>query len=154
MQFALSKENSMEISSPAFEHHQPIPKKYTCQGENVSPKLLFAHVPEECKSLALVVDDPDAPMGTFDHWIVWNIPPSTKMVEEDVHGLTQGLNGFRQEKYNGPCPPHGKPHRYFFKVYALDVMLDLPAGSTKKQLEEAIKGHVLSKAELIGTYRT
>ncbi|MFQ5815484.1 MAG: YbhB/YbcL family Raf kinase inhibitor-like protein [Candidatus Hydrothermarchaeaceae archaeon] len=143
----------MEVSSSAFEHNQPIPGKYTCEGEDVSPPLAISGVPGEAKSLALVVDDPDAPMGVFDHWIAWNLEPDTRELSEGVHVETQGKNDFGELRYRGPCPPPGPMHHYRFKVYALDAMLDLPRGATKGQLEEAMEGHILAKGELVGTYK-
>lgn len=143
----------MEMKSPAFEHTHSIPKKYTCEGQNVSPQLFFEDIPEGCKSLVLLVDDPDAPKGNFAHWIAWNIDPKVKSLDEGVQGLMQGVNGFRQNNYRGPCPPPGNAHHYFFKAYALDSVLDLPEGSTKSQVEQAMEGHILSMAELVGTYK-
>lgn len=143
----------MHVESSAFKHSQPIPRKYTCEGEDVSPPLTFNNLPPGTKSLALVVDDPDAPRGTFDHWIVWNIPPTKVLLEEGGKVSKQGKNHFGELRYRGPCPPPGKPHRYFFKVYALDTVIDLEQGSSKEQLEEAMEGHVLSRAELVGTYQ-
>src|SRR5438477_289716 len=108
----------MLIESPAFAYEQTIPQRYTCAGEDVSPPLKFMQIPKEAKSLALIVDDPDAPMGTFDHWIVWNIPLQTSSISEggkELAKLPQGINGFKKHGYKGPCPPPGKPHRYFFK---------------------------------------
>ena len=143
-----------------FENQQPIPAKYTCDGEDVSPALQFMNVPEKAKSLAIIVDDPDAPRGTFDHWIIWNLPPDLKKLSEGGKEMKQfsshpkqGINGFQQTRYRGPCPPPGKPHRYFFKLFALDTLLDLTEGATKQELENAMKGHILEKAELIGTYQ-
>ncbi len=143
----------MKIYSSAFEHGQPIPSKYACEGENVSPPLAFEDVPGETKSLALVVDDPDAPVGVFDHWIAWNLNPDTRELPEDARVETQGKNHYGELQYRGPCPPPGSPHRYFFKAYALDTLLDLPQGSSKGQLEEAMEGHILAKGELVGTYK-
>lgn len=143
----------MIIDSPAFENHQSIPARYTCDGEDISPELRISGTPQGTKSLALVVDDPDAPMGTFDHWIVWNIDPSISSINEATQPGTGGLNDFRDTKYRGPCPPRGKPHRYFFKLYALDTSLNIPEGSTKESLEEAMYGHILGKGELVGTYQ-
>lgn len=143
-----------------FEAQQPIPAKYTCDGENISPPLKFFQVSPKAKSLVLIVDDPDAPRGTFDHWIVWNLPPNLKELTEGAEELSrlspapgQGVNGFQKTFYQGPCPPAGKPHHYHFKLYALDVLLSLPEGSTKKEVEEAMDGHILEKAELVGTYQ-
>lgn len=150
----------MEIHSSVFENQKPIPMRYTCEGEDLSPPLTFAGVPQGTKSLVLIVDDPDAPRGTFDHWIVWNIPPTLAGLSEGAKELfsknsavKQGLNGFQDKKYRGPCPPPGKPHRYFFKLYALDNLLDLKEGVSKQEVEKAIQGHTLEKAELIGTYQ-
>jgi Raf kinase inhibitor-like YbhB/YbcL family protein len=144
----------MKISSPAFEENSKIPEKYTCDGENVNPPLKIEGIPKEAKSLVLIVDDPDAPMGTFLHWLVWNIPPETNLIEENSlpEGAVQGKNDFGKENYGGPCPPFGT-HRYFFKLYALDKKLDLPIGSKLKEVEEAMKGHILDQAQLIGLYQ-
>lgn len=143
----------MKIQSSAFEHNQPIPRKYTCDGEDVSPPLTFADVPKGTKSLALVVDDPDAPFGVFDHWIAWNLPPDTRELSEAARVEKQGRNDFGELRYRGPCPPPGPVHRYRFNVYALDTILDLPEGVSKKQLEKAMEGHILAKGELVGTYK-
>jgi Raf kinase inhibitor-like YbhB/YbcL family protein len=143
----------MKLESPAFKHNHPIPSKYTCEGENISPPLIISEDPRGTQSFALILDDPDAPSGTFDHWIVWNLPYETKKLLEGTKVPMQGTNHFRKQSYGGPCPPPGSPHRYFFKVYALDTMLDLPKGSTKSQLEDAMEGHILGKAELVGTYQ-
>jgi len=139
------------VKSPAFENNQLIPAKYTCDGDNVNPPLTIEGVPEETKSLVLIVDDPDAPMGTFDHWIVWNIPPTSKIEENTVPGA-EGMSSYRKHAYGGPCPPYGT-HRYFFKVYALDMKLDLTANSKKKDVEKAMESHVLAEGELVGLYR-
>jgi Raf kinase inhibitor-like YbhB/YbcL family protein len=143
-----------------FKSQQPIPTQYTCDGENISPPLNFSQIPPKAKSLALIMDDPDAPKGTFDHWVVWNLPPDIKQLTEDAKELTrlspspvQGVNGYGKAYYQGPCPPAGKPHHYHFKLYALDALLSLPEGSSKRQVEEAMKGHILVQAELIGTYQ-
>jgi len=143
----------MHIDSPAFEHHHSIPSKYTCEGENVSPPLVFGDIPPGSKSLALVVDDPDAPTGTFDHWIIWNLPVDTLVLAEGAKVIKMGKNHFGKIGYRGPCPPPGKPHRYFFKLYALDTLINLPEGSSKGQLEDAMEGHILGRAELVGTYK-
>ena len=139
------------VKSPSFQPNTLIPKKYSCDGEDMNPPLTIEGVPKESKSLALIVDDPDAPGGTFDHWVVWDIPPSTtKIAEHSVPGI-EGLNGSRQKGFMGPCPPSGT-HRYFFKVYALDTALKLGAKTTKRDLEKAIQNHILGKGELIGLY--
>lgn len=142
----------MEITSPAFEHHKMIPKKYTCQGEDISPPLDFKNVPENALSLVLIMDDPDAPGGVFDHWIVWNIPPKSHL-KEGESGLTVGLNSYRVNQYRGPCPPIGKDHRYFFKLYALDTVLSLPQNIHKRDLEMAIENHVIASATLVGLFK-
>jgi Raf kinase inhibitor-like YbhB/YbcL family protein len=141
----------LSVKSPAFENNKPIPVKYTCDGANVNPPLTVDGVPEETKTLVLIVDDPDAPMGTFDHWVVWNIPPTTQKIEENTVPGTEGINTYRKHAYRGPCPPYGT-HRYFFKVYALDTQLDLKTNSSKRDVEKAMKGHTLAEGELIGLY--
>lgn len=143
----------MRIASPAFGHNQNIPAKYTCDGENVNPVLEIAEVPEDAKSLALIMDDPDAPRGTWVHWTLWNIDPSTRQIDENSvpAGAAEGTTSFGKPGYGGPCPPSGT-HRYFFKLYALDQMLDLPASTDKSGLENAVQGHVLGQAEFIGLY--
>lgn len=138
------------IKSSAFTNNRLIPTKYTCDGEDLNPPLSIEGIPNGTQSLALIVDDPDAPMGTWDHWIVWNIPPSEKIEENSVPGV-EGLNDFRKHSYGGPCPPSGT-HRYFFKVYALDTKLNLNVSSRKKDLEKALQGHILAKGELVGRY--
>jgi len=138
------------ITCPAFENKKPIPRKYTCDGDNVNPALNISGVPEATKSLVLIMDDPDAPMGTWDHWIVWNIPPTNKIEENTVPGV-EGMNDSRKHSYSGPCPPSGT-HRYFFKVYALDTKLNLAPNSRKKDVEKAMKGHILAQGELVGLY--
>jgi len=140
----------LKVTSPGFEHKGSIPGKYTCDGIDVNPPLNVEGLPERTESLVLIVDDPDASMGTWDHWIVWNIPPARKIEEDSVPGA-EGLNDFRRHSYGGPCPPSGT-HRYFFKVYALDTKLDLRPSSRKKDVERAMKGHVLAKGEIIGLH--
>ena len=146
--------SKLTIASPAFPHNGTIPSKHTCDGTDVNPPLSFGNIPERTRSLALIVDDPDAPRGTWVHWIVWNIGPETMSVAENSvpRDARQGTNDFRKQAYGGPCPPSGT-HRYFFKLYALDTSLSLKAGAAKPQLEEAMKGHVLEMSELIGLYR-
>ncbi len=136
----------MKIQSPAFQNNELIPAKYTCTGENIAPDLSFSEIPEETKSLALIVDDPDAPSGDFVHWLVWNIDPSG-----DISSGVQGKNDFGENKYGGPCPPSGV-HRYFFKLFALDSTLDIPTSSTKADLLSAIEGHILAQSKLIGKF--
>ena len=138
------------VKSPAFEHQRTIPSKYTCDGNNINPPLTIEEIPESTKSLVLIVDDPDAPMGTWDHWVVWNIPPTDKIQENSVPG-TQGLNSARRNSYSGPCPPSGT-HRYFFKVYALDTQLSLSSNARKKEVENAMRSHILAHGDLVGFY--
>jgi Raf kinase inhibitor-like YbhB/YbcL family protein len=142
---------TLTVKSPAFENDQPVPAKYTCDGSNVNPALIIKDIPGDSRSLALVVDDPDAPKGTFDHWVMWNIPVTGKIEENSAPGV-QGKNGKGENKYTGPCPPSGT-HHYHFRVYALDTRLDLPAGTDKKGLLHAIEGHILGTGELIGVYK-
>ncbi|MBI5576307.1 MAG: YbhB/YbcL family Raf kinase inhibitor-like protein [Deltaproteobacteria bacterium] len=148
------KMDDLFIASPAFEDQGLIPPKYTCDGADVNPPLSIGNIPVKTKSLALVVDDPDAPMGTWVHWVMWNMGPGVDSVPENSipKGALQGTNDFRKQGYGGPCPPSGT-HRYYFKLYALDAPLALQPGATKAQLEQAMKGHLLGKAELIGLYR-
>jgi len=140
----------LKITSPAFQHNDVIPAKCTGDGKDINPALQIEGIPEGTQSLALVVDDPDAPMGTWDHWVVWNIPPSNQIKENSVPG-TEGMNSFRKHSYGGPCPPSGT-HRYFFKVYALDTKLTLNPSSNKRDLEKAMQGHILAKGEIVGKY--
>jgi Raf kinase inhibitor-like YbhB/YbcL family protein len=140
------------VKSPAFENNKLVPAKYTCDGDNVNPPLTIEGVPEGTKSLVLIVDDPDAPMGTWNHWIVWNIPPDAHKIEENTVPGIEGISTYRKHDYGGPCPPYGT-HRYFFKVYALDTKLDLTANSKKTDVEEAMESHILAEGELVGLYR-
>lgn len=142
---------TLTISSPVFKHEGSIPSRYTCEGDDINPPLDISGIPEEAKCLALVVDDPDAPRGTWVHWTVWNIPVTHHLKENTVHG-TEGWNDFRRHAWGGPCPPSGT-HRYFFKVYALDSLLDLPGGSKKEDLEKAMSGHILAFGEIVGLYK-
>jgi len=142
----------LSVKSSAFEHGKLIPRKYTCDGQDINPPLTIEGIPKEAKTLVLAVDDPDAPSGTWDHWIVWNIPASTSKIAENSVPGKEGVNSARRQGYMGPCPPGGT-HRYFFKVYALDTQLSLDASSRKKDAEKAMQGHVLSKGELMGLYR-
>jgi Raf kinase inhibitor-like YbhB/YbcL family protein len=146
--------NKMDLTSRAFPHNGMVPPEYTCDGANGNPPLTIRTAPAKTRSLALIVDDPDAPMGIWVHWVVWNIGPGTMDIPANSVpiGALQGTNDFGKQSYGGPCPPSGT-HRYFFKLYALDTSLALKTGATKVQLEEAMKGHILEKAELIGLYR-
>lgn len=149
---------TLKVTSTAFEHNGMIPSRYTADGADVSPPLQWQGVPEGARSIAVICDDPDAPMGTWVHWLVWNIPPAMTGLDEDVppdtvleNGICQGTTDFGRIGYGGPAPPSGT-HRYFFKVYALDTLLDLPADSVKAELENAMKGHILAQGELVGKY--
>lgn len=144
----------MQITSTAFLDNQNIPDKYTCDGANINPSLLINGVPEAAKSLVLLVDDPDSPSGTWVHWLVWNISPDIKEIEENSVplGAVEGVTTFGNTGYGGPCPGSGK-HHYCFKIFALDTMLDLTATSTVTDLEFAMEGHVLDKTQLVGLYQ-
>ena len=141
----------MKLKSPDFENNAFIPKKFTCIGEDINPTLIIENIPKEAKTLALIFDDPDAPMGTWVHWVVFDIPVVLRIEEDSIPGK-QGINNFGRLNYGGPCPPSGT-HRYFFKVYALDAELNLEEGITKIELEKAMAGHILAKAELIGLFK-
>ncbi|MBI2613366.1 MAG: YbhB/YbcL family Raf kinase inhibitor-like protein [Candidatus Levybacteria bacterium] len=143
----------MKIVSSAFENNAKIPAKYTCDGENINPPLSFFDVPRDAKSLVLIMDDPDAPSKTWVHWVVYNIDPKTKEILENSvpKGAVLGITDFGKPGYGGPCPPSGV-HRYFFKLYALDSLLDLPQESTKTQIGEVMQGHIIDKTQLIGLY--
>lgn len=143
----------MKIESPSFQNNKSIPKKYACDGEGVNPPLVFVDVRAKAKSLVLVVHDPDAPRGTWVHWTLWNIPPQTREIHENrvPEGAVEGLTDFGRPGYGGPCPPLGT-HHYFFKLYALDTILIIPASTRAGDLEKAMSGHILDQAELIGLY--
>jgi len=149
---------AIPIESSAFMQGADIPEMYTCDGKDVSPHLSWGEGPSGTRAWALIMDDPDAPSKTWVHWVLWNLPDSTRtlssgMPSGDVPGGgTQGKNDFGKQRYGGPCPPVGKPHRYFFRLYALDAPLDLPAGSTRDQVDRAMNGHVLGRGELMGMY--
>ena len=142
----------MRVTSPAFAEGSAIPSKYTCDGQDLIPPLAFEDVPPNAKALALIVDDPDAPGGTFDHWLVWNIAPDVRSIEEGraPKGVA-GKNSARKTSWMGPCPPD-REHRYFFKLFALDAQIELSEGATKPQLENAMKGHVIEQSQLMGRY--
>lgn len=143
----------MKITSSAFQEEGNIPSKFTCDGSDASPGLNFSGAPPEAKSLALIVDDPDAPSGLFTHWIAWNIDPKTGSIGESSSpaGAVQGTNDFGKSGYGGPCPPSGA-HRYYFKIFALDRALDLKPGARRKELDAAMSGHVIAQGELMGRY--
>ncbi len=144
----------LKISSPVFENNGTIPKKYGCAGENINPPLKIENVPPGAKSLAIVFDDIDAPRGTYVHWILWNIDPGAIEIKENSvpEGAVQGTNDFKKQNYGGPCPPT-RPHRYVFKIYALDTPLNLQPDSTKPSLEKAMEAHILGQSQLKGTYK-
>jgi Raf kinase inhibitor-like YbhB/YbcL family protein len=143
----------LEITSSAFGEGDQIPRRHTCDGQNVSPRLSFADVPEGARSLALIVDDPDAPVGTFDHWLAWGIDPDAGGIDEGEAAPREGRNGFGVPGYSGPCPPPGHgPHRYVFRLHALDTELDLQPGGDRGELERALEGRVLETADLVGRY--
>ena len=150
---------AIKITSPFFDQGGMIPVEYTCDGKDISPALEWIGIPENSKSLALICDDPDAPAGDWVHWVIFNIPATATGLPEHMppnkvfeNGARHGLNDFRKLGYGGPCPPSGT-HRYFFKIFALDIEIDLPPGSTKNDLVKAMKGHIVSKGELTGRYK-
>ena len=143
----------VELTSTAFDDGGRIPERYSCDGDDASPPLAWESLPEGTRSLALIVHDPDAPIGDFTHWVAWNIDPGPGGIGEDVPPPAQGANGRGETTYMGPCPPAGDgPHRYVHELFALDTELELERGATREQLEDAIDGHVLGGAELVGTY--
>ncbi len=151
---------TIEITSAAFGSEGAIPAKYTCDGADASPPLEWAGLPGGTKSLALICDDPDAPVGTWVHWVIYDIPPALSGLPEGVppseitpQGAKQGVNDFRRTGYGGPCPPPGGPHRYFFKLYALDIAPGLPPGASKADLLRVMEGHILGEGALMGRYQ-
>jgi hypothetical protein len=151
---SVTRIEELKISSPAFENGGEIPKKYTCDGGNVNPPLKIESAPSNTKSLALVFDDIDSPRRTYVHWILWNIGPIMNEIKENSvpEGAVQGMNDFKRRYYGGPCPP-GRAHKYVFRIYALDTLLNLNHNSTKKDLEKAMEGHIISRAQLMGIYK-
>lgn len=150
---------SFHISSTAFAPGEAIPKQFTCDGPDVSPQLTWSNAPAGTQSFALIMDDPDAPTGTWVHWVLYDLPPGTHELPEDLakqeelpNHARQGITDFRKVGYGGPCPPAGKPHRYFFKLYALDRKLNLKAGASKAEVERTMQGHILGQAELMGRF--
>ena len=143
----------LQISSTAFSDGQTIPQRHTCEGDNVSPPLSWSGAPSEARSLALIVDDPDAPSGTFVHWLAWGLDPGSNGLDEGQPAPVEGTNGFGEKGYGGPCPPPGHgPHRYFHRLYSLNSELDLAAGASREELDVALEGRVVGTAELVGTY--
>jgi Raf kinase inhibitor-like YbhB/YbcL family protein len=151
--------SKIELTSTAFREGAAVPKAYTGDSKDASPPLEWGTPPEGTRSFALVADDPDAPRGTWVHWVLYNLPADTRRLDEGIpaqktlaNGAKQGTNDFGKIGYGGPAPPRGKPHRYFFKLYALDTLLDLQSGTSKDQLLAAMKGHILAEGQLMGTY--
>lgn len=151
---------TLTLTSTAFKEGERIPSRYTCEGQDISPQLSWKGAPEETKSLALIMDDPDAPGGIFTHWVIFNLPPDNQGLPEAFPPITQlpsgalhGRNSFGRSGYGGPCPPPGRPHHYRFTLYALDKQLGLRAGVSREQLLEAIQGHILAQAQLTGIYQ-
>jgi len=158
---SLNKKMEIKLSSSAFTEGEFIPVKFSCEGENISPQLQWNGAPKNTKSFAIIVDDPDAPGGDFVHWVIFNIPGDTNKLNENATGSTNlpdsstiGTNGFGEKSYSGPCPPAGKPHRYFFKIFALDNVLNqLKSSTTKQQLIKTMQGHIIAKGHLMGKYQ-
>ena len=151
---------SLEITSPAFQEGGEVPSRHTADGPDVSPEISWGSVPEGTKSVAIICDDPDAPVGTWVHWVIWRVPAGESGLKEGVPkdetlagGARQGKNDFGKIGYGGPAPPPGSAHRYFFKVYAIDMDLDLQPGATKADLEKAMEGHILARGQLMGRYQ-
>ena len=155
-----NKASAFELKSPVFMHKGYIPERYTCDAQDFSPSLKWSQVPLGTKSFVLICDDPDAPFKIWVHWVIFNIPAEVVSLEENISeekidelSIVEGLNDFGRLGYNGPCPPAGKPHRYFFKLYALDDILLLEEGVTKKKVVEAMQGHILAETKIIGLYQ-
>jgi Raf kinase inhibitor-like YbhB/YbcL family protein len=153
-------EATMTVSSTAFKNNATIPQRFSCQGDDISPALSWSSAPQETKSFALIVEDPDAPHGTYYHWVIYNIPASERGLSENIarrdplpNGTRQGTNSSQQLGFMGPCPPAGKAHRYYFKVYALDTEINIPGEATHDKLESAMQGHILAEGEIMGTYQ-
>jgi len=151
---------AIELTSSAFQNGGAIPVRYTCEGENLSPPLAWSALPNGATSVALICDDPDAPAGTWVHWVLYNLPATATELREKVapaaalpNGARQGTNSFQKIGYGGPCPPPGKAHRYFFKLYALDSELGLKSAPTKEELVQAMEHHILGEGQLMGTYQ-
>lgn len=145
----------MKLVSSSFANYEPIPSRYTCDGENISPPLIWNELPHNTKSLVLICDDPDAPKGTWGHWIIFNLPPRVTSLPAGINQFPLetklGKNSWGKEGYGGPCPPD-KKHRYFFKLYALDAFLELPIGTTKEQIKQTMSKYIIEEAELVGVY--
>ncbi|MFH0953068.1 MAG: YbhB/YbcL family Raf kinase inhibitor-like protein [Verrucomicrobiota bacterium] len=150
----------LTVLSTAFVMGAVIPPKFTCKGENVSPPLMWGQVPDKTQSIVVMCDDPDSPGGDWVHWLLFNLPPETQKLDENVprtpqlvSGAIQGLNDYDKNGYMGPCPPPGRPHRYYYKVYALDIKLSLTISARKPDVLEAMEGHVLGQGQLMGTFK-
>jgi Raf kinase inhibitor-like YbhB/YbcL family protein len=141
----------LKLSSPSFNQGAAIPVRYTCDGTDINPAIRIEGIPADVSSLAVLVEDPDAPAGNWVHWVVWNIKPAEEIGENSIPGI-EGVNDFRKHHYGGPCPPSGT-HRYFFRVFALDRQLNLPADAGKEALQKSMQGNILAQGELMGTYR-
>ena len=151
---------AITITSSAFQEGNPIPKPHTCEGVDISPPLQWQGVPDSTKSIALICEDPDAPRGTWIHWVLWGLPPTEHALAESVprdprlpSGARQGVNDFKETGYRGPCPPPGGPHRYYFRLFALDTIPDPPERASAADLRRAMEGHVIAEGALMGTYR-
>ncbi|HVN28784.1 MAG TPA: YbhB/YbcL family Raf kinase inhibitor-like protein [Candidatus Binataceae bacterium] len=152
MQSFVADASNLQVTSSAFSDHAPIPTRFTCSGADVSPPLSWSDVPDGTKSLALILDDPDAPSGTFVHWVVYDVHPTVDGFKEgEVEGV-QGANSMRKAAYMGPCPPPGSPHHYHFRLFALDTLLNLEDAPSAQQLRDAMQGHIKQSAELVGTF--
>lgn len=150
----------ISISAEGFKEGEAIPEEYTCKGKDISPSLSWKETPAGTKSFTLIMDDPDAPAEPFVHWIIYNIPADTQKLPKSMplkktlaDGSLQGITDMGGPGYSGPCPPPGKPHRYYFRIYALDIKLDLPPAASRNQVESAMKGHILAKGELMGKFK-
>lgn len=154
--FLMSNAMAFTLTSSAFKNGESIPAKYTCKGENISPPLNWTGIPANTQSFALIIADPDAPVGTWYHWVLYNIPGTTDSLAENVQklpsGTLSGKSSYNDTQYKGPCPPSGQ-HRYFFNLYALDAQLNLPYGATHEQVEAAMQGHIIKSTELMGLFR-
>lgn len=149
----MAQTTTLQVSSFAFKYNAPIPRQYTCQGENINPPIRIDNIPENAEYIAIILDDPDAPNGTFTHWMVWDMPPRPNIDENSEPEGVTGRNDFGEHNYMGPCPPSGEEHRYFFKVYALDSKVNLDPESTKEALENLLNEKNIAYGELIGTYK-
>ena len=147
----MSDQGQLSLHSIAFSHGGHIPPLYTCEGKDINPPIEISGIPGDAKSLALIMEDPDAPNGTFYHWLMWNIPPQNVINENNTPGIC-GRNNFNKNNYGGPCPPDGE-HRYFFRIFALDTELELPEGSSHSDLVNAMEGHILASGDIMGHYK-